>query len=494
MNTIFVLLGVVGLCVLCSLNASAIVRPPTVADLFYPADKGELTRVVTRHLQDVGDLPKIDGRIIALIVPHAGLIYSGPIAAYAYKLLENSAVNKVILCGPSHKYGFEGISIYGPDVVWQTPLGSVACNTELCRALLEKNRAISVIPEAHQQEHCLEVQLPYLQTVLKDFTIVPMIMGRPDHQTIGDLAEALKGIPDDNATVMIASTDWQHFMPAATGRTYDSLGMDCLKKLDADKLEQYLAVDKTQMCGGGAAVSVIKAAKAKGADKVAILKYGDSGDVTGDKSSVVSYVAAVLYKSGPAEKNSAPGASGELPVPMQLPDSDKRMLLNIARKTIEEYLSTGSTPTFAISDNLKQPGAAFVTLTKQGELRGCIGQTVAVQPLYETVAYCAIQAAVADPRFRPVTRSELDSLHIEISVLTPLQKVTSPDEIKVGRDGLMITLGNNRGLLLPQVATEYQWNRTQFLEQTCRKAGLPTDAYKSDRAEIYKFQAIIFDE
>ncbi len=449
--------------------------------------------MVEQHLQKA-KVPAIDGQIIALIVPHAGLIYSGPIAAYSYKLLENSGVNKVVLCGPSHRYGFEGLSVYGPGVEWQTPLGVVPCNDHLCRQLLDYDRIFKVIPAAQAQEHCLEVQLPYLETVLKGFSIVPVIMGRPDPQTINKLAEGLKKIDFDDSTIMIASTDWQHYKSASEGWPFDSAGMDCLKNLDADRLEKYLIEDKTEMCGGAPAVAVIKAAKARGANRIKLLKYGDSGDVTGDKSSVVSYVAAVLYKSAEPAGESSTTESRELPEKMTLTDADKSKLLEIARKTIESYLKDGSTPIYEVSDNLIKPGAAFVTLNENSRLRGCIGQTVAIQPLHKTVSYCAIQAATSDPRFRPVEPQELKDIHIEISVLTPLQKVTSLDEIEVGRDGLMISMGNYRGLLLPQVATEYGWNRTEFLEQTCHKAGLAGDAYKSPDAAIFKFQAIIFGE
>jgi AmmeMemoRadiSam system protein A len=267
--------------------------------------------------------------------------------------------------------------------------------------------------------------------------------------------------------------------------------LECIKNLDADRLENYLRQDKVKAFGGAPAVSVIKAAVARGADKVKILKYGDSGDVSGDKSSVVSYIAAVLYKStSEADKK----VEKSLPNKMTLTDSDKAKLLEIARKTLETYLQTGETPTFEVSDNLKEMGAAFVTLNKHGKLRGCIGQTIATQPLNETISYCAIQAAVSDHRFPRVTLGELQDIHIEISVLTPLQKVSSFDEIEVGRDGLMIVKGRYRGLLLPQVATDYGWDRTEFLKNTCRKAGLFPDAYKSDDAEIFKFQAIIFEE
>ena len=192
--------------------------------------------------------------------------------------------------------------------------------------------------------------------------------------------------------------------------------------------------------------------------------------------------------SGDPEPKS--GVSGEY----ELSQSDKETLLRIARQSIETHLDGRDIPEFDVPDHLREPGAAFVTLERRGQLRGCIGHTVAVKPLFETVSYCGIQAAVADPRFPPVKAGEFDGLDIEISVLTPLQEVTSLDEIEVGRDGLMIHKGNNRGLLLPQVATEYGWNRTEFLEHTCRKAGLPRDAYKSAEATIYKFQAIIFAE
>jgi AmmeMemoRadiSam system protein B/AmmeMemoRadiSam system protein A len=478
---------------LCPANTVKDTRQPAVAGAFYSDNAHELLQTVNRHLNDAV-VPEIDGRIIALIVPHAGLVYSGAIAAHGYKLLENSEYKNVILVGPSHRYRFEGVSVYGPEIAWETPLGTIPCNNELSSRLLQFHEMINEIPDAHSQEHCLEVQLPYLQTVIDDLAIVPMVMGRPDHETVQILSDALASISLDESTVMVASTDWQHYMSAAEGWPYDSLGLDCIKKLDPDRLEKYLAGEKTQACGGASAVAVMKAAMAHDADKVKILKYGDSGDVSGDKSSVVSYIAAVLYKSDETVESSSKTEEPELPSKMVLTEADKTIMLLIARETIKSYLTTGTTPSFEVSDNLKQDGACFVTLNKHGKLRGCIGQTVATQPLYKTISYCAIQAATSDPRFKSVTLDELEEIHIEISVLTPLQKVTSLDEIVVGRDGLMIFKGMNRGLLLPQVATDYGWDRTEFLENTCRKANLFPNAYKEADAEIFKFQAIIFGE
>ena len=485
--------------VLICFDAWAGTRYPAVAGTFYPADKTQLQMTVRSHLDNIRDLPEIDGQIIALIVPHAGLVYSGWIAAYGYKLLENTGINRVVLCGPSHQYWFEGVSVYGPDMVWETPLGDIPCDDELCRNLLAFSKKINVVPEAHLKEHCLEVQLPYLQTVLKDLKIVPAIIGQQNPGSIRLLSDALAALPFDEHTVMVASTDWQHYRPADEGRRFDSVGIACLEDLDPDRLEKALEKGEVEMCGGGSTVAVVRAALAHGADRVKILRYGDSGDISGDKNRVVSYVAAVLYKADgeQSEINSDTNKDDEMEKELkkyELSDEDKATLLKIARHAIEGYLTTGQVPPFEVAENLRLPGAAFVTLEKDEQLRGCIGHVMAVEPLYKTVANCAVQAAVSDPRFPPVKKDELEDIHIEISVLTPQQKVSALDEIKVGRDGLMISRGRYRGLLLPQVATDYSWNRTEFLEHTCRKAGLPSDAYKSPEAEIFKFQALIFGE
>jgi AmmeMemoRadiSam system protein A len=270
----------------------------------------------------------------------------------------------------------------------------------------------------------------------------------------------------------------------------DSLGLECVKNLDPDRLEQLLNSRKVEACGGGPAVAVLRAAISRGADRVDILKYGDSGDISGDKSAVVGYLAAAIYRAIDQTETSA----GEDEDKLWPTASDRALLLQIARQSIAAHLGGRAVPGFEVTPELDKPGAAFVTLNKHGRLRGCIGHTVAIQPLSTTVSECAIAAAVRDHRFLPVSRKELDELEIEISVLTPLKRVTSLENIVVGRDGLMIELGQQRGLLLPQVATEYGWSRQEFLEQTCRKAGLPGNAYQSSEAIIYSFQAEVFSE
>ncbi len=494
-SAIFIILSVMG-----TMSSFGAIREPAVAGKFYPSEPEELKQMVTGHLGKTPSDQGIDGQIIAILVPHAGLVYSGQIAAYAYKLLENSGISKVVLCGPSHQYGFQGISVYGPGIIWKTPLGNQFCDDTLCNWLGSYNKNISVIPEAHAREHCLEVQLPYLQTVLKDFKIVPMIMGHPDKANVDLLTQALSSLPFDKKTFFVSSTDWQHYRPASQGGEMDSLGIDCLRNLDANGLEKYLQEGKVEMCGGAPAVAVIRAAIAKGANKVKILKYGDSGDISGDKSSVVGYVAAVLYKSDAKKETGNPnGESGvlndaDLIKKYDLNDANKTRLLQIARESIKHYMAFKTLPEFDAVENLQKFAAAFVTLEKEGMLRGCIGHTTAEEPLYKTVSICAVQAAFADRRFPPVRPEEIEKLHIEISILSSMQKVGSFEEIRVGKDGLMIFKGNERGLLLPQVAVDYGWNATEFLEQTCEKAGLNPDDYKLPEAIIYKFQAVVFGE
>ncbi|MBF0477826.1 MAG: AmmeMemoRadiSam system protein A [Deltaproteobacteria bacterium] len=276
-----------------------------------------------------------------------------------------------------------------------------------------------------------------------------------------------------------------------------------------------LTSGKVEACGGGPLVTAMLACAELGADRADVLKYANSGDVTGDKTRVVGYAAAAFWKStGPVaagtsrpdrtsqakqEKNvmtepkelksTPPGSEEEYLTP-----SEKEFLLAWARKNVEAAVKGESLPKPEIpSAKLEKPGAAFVTLEKRGKLRGCIGYVVARAPLFKCIQDMAVAAALNDPRFPAVQPDELSSLDLEISVLTPMKQVTDISTIKVGRDGLMIFKGGRSGLLLPQVAERYGWNRTQFLEQTCEKAGLPPDAWK-EGADIYSFSAVIWGD
>ncbi|MFH1685985.1 MAG: AmmeMemoRadiSam system protein B [bacterium] len=470
------------------------VRPPAVAGQFYPADAGELSRLVQTHLDAVDLQAPSQGDLLALIVPHAGLVYSGSVAAYGYGLLADTDFKRVVLCGPSHRFGFQGAAVAFPGQVWRTPLGDVICDSQWC-ALSSQQPGISILADAHRQEHSLEVQLPYLQTVLADFSIVPIALGYQDSQGIDALYQALLELPWDDRTLLVASTDWQHYRSAAEGWPIDSLGLDCVLNLDAARLQRELQNKAVEACGGGAVAAILKTAVDRGANRAVLLKYGDSGDKTGDKSSVVGYAALAVYRV--RDLMQAEGGSlmeSDLAAEDFLSSQHKEQLLEIARRSIETYLHGQAPPDFQVDDLLSRPGAAFVTLKREGRLRGCIGYTEAVEPLFKTVSQCAVSAAFSDHRFPPVAASELARITIEISALTPLKPVGSLDEIEVGRDGLMIIRGRNRGLLLPQVAVEQGWDREAFLENTCRKAGLALDCYRQEATRIFRFQALIFSE
>ncbi len=485
MRKIQVLTGLV-LCLLLAAGImadSGIIREPAVSGLFYPSDPDELRDMVRAHLDAVDSLPQIQGKIKAIIVPHAGLIYSGAIAAHAYALLEDKAFTTAVLLGPSHKYPLRKASVYGPGVTWRTPLGTIDCDDQLCQHLLNQ-RYFEMTPEAHLQEHSLEVQLPYLQTVLPHADICPITLGRPDAMIIKGVAQALSDLPDGDSTILIASSDWQHYRSARQGWPMDSLGISCIEALDPGALINYITSGKVEACGGAAVTAVMQAAIERGANAATILRYGHSGETSGENSQVVGYVAAVLY-----ENTAGPGSKASY-----ISDNDKKLLLKVARQTLELFLRDSTRATFDVPDHLQQPGAAFVTLNKHQSLRGCIGFTQAVTPLVETISQCAIEAALHDPRFPPVDYSELDQIEIEVSVLTPLQRVDNLENIEVGRDGLMISFGGRRGLLLPQVASEYGWTREEFLRQTCRKAGLAPDTYLQPGVRIFSFQAIVFAE
>jgi hypothetical protein len=268
---------------------------------------------------------------------------------------------------------------------------------------------------------------------------------------------------------------------------------------DPSRLFEDLHNGTCEACGGGPMISAMLVAKKLGADKSKVLMYANSGDVTGDRAGVVGYMSAVLYRQEgshkPGNKTEKKSVEKEkrVGVSLGLSDKDKKDLKDIARKTIECKVKGKPLPDFKIdSEILKEKRGAFVTINKEGHLRGCIGYIYAMKPLYITIQEMAEAAALNDPRFPPVTEDELDKLEIEISVLTPLKKIKDINQIQIGKDGLYMKRGYYSGLLLPQVATEYKWDVNTFLEETCHKAGMRGDCWKDKDTEIYIFSADIF--
>lgn len=465
------------------------IRESVIAGSWYPGDPAQLTKDIKGYLALVPE-HKVDGELVALIAPHAGYMYSGQVAAYSYKLLEGRHYDIVVIVAPSHHARFHGASIY-PRGGFRTPLGIVPVAEAIADELLDKSPITNSLPEAHAQEHSLEIQLPFLQVVLKDFKLVPIVMGEQDLETCEELARVIAAVIKGKNTLVIASTDLSHFHPYNQAKALDQVVLDRVTAFDAQGLSRDLGQGRCEACGGGPVVAVMLAAQALGADKGEVLHYANSGDVTGDRSSVVGYMAAALYKSPKAQKQQP--KKEKVGVDLGLNDAEKKTLHDIAHTVIWNKVAGKPVPEFHVkSGRLTELRGAFVTITKKGMLRGCIGHIRGLMPLYKTIEEMAAAAALDDPRFPPITKNELKDLEIEISVLTPFKQITDVKEIEVGKHGIYIEKGYSSGLLLPQVATEYRWDRDTFLEHTCRKAGLPPDAWKEKDTRIYIFSADIF--
>jgi len=477
---------VVPLFSLASLAAADQVRESVIAGSWYPGNAAVLRAQIEGFLADV-PASEHPGRPVALISPHAGYVYSGPVAAHAYKLLQGRSVDTVVIVAPSHHAAFRGVSVYDRGG-YRTPLGLVPLDTEFIAALKAVDSKVRYVPEAHAEEHSLEIQLPFLQTVLPEFKLVPLVMGEQDLSTCRRLAKALAACAENRSVLLVASSDLSHYHPRAEARKLDGQVAARVAAFDAKGLSSDISRGKCEACGGGPMVAVMLAAEKLGADRSTVLKTGDSGDASGDISQVVGYMAAAFWAEKEDDMSEEKNAMQDVVNP-----DDQALLKQIAREAIScalegrSYAVPGPLP-----EILKTPCGAFVTLTIDHELRGCIGHITASDPLADTVREVAVAAAFDDPRFSPVTSKEWPRVDLEVSVLTPLERVTDIQAITPGVHGLYIRRGLRSGLLLPQVATEYGWDRTTFLEQTCRKAGLRKTDWKEPDTEIYWFRAQVF--
>lgn len=477
-------------------TAAGQIHDPILAGTWYPGKSEELRAQVGNYLDQV-PAHHPDGRITALISPHAGYVYSGQVAAYSYKQLLGQKFDTVIVIGPSHQVAFTGVATYD-CAGFRTPMGVVSLDNQLISTLTKSDSNIRSLPEVFRKEHSLEIQLPFLQAALPGFKLVPLVMGDYDLSACSRLSKAIVESVKGKSVLIVASSDLSHYHSYETAREMDSRLLEKVRSMDVDGLNECLESGKCEACGRGPIITAMLTVKRLGANRCDIIHYANSGDVTGDKNSyrgVVGYAAAV-FSTPPSDKDGAepgdakPGTPG---IDLGLTAAERTELHSIAKKVVEARCGGKEAPRITTaSAKLKEPSGAFVTIYKNGELRGCIGQITAQKPLIEAVAEMAEAAALRDPRFSPVRSDELKDLKIEISVLTPFKKIDSPDEIEIGKHGLIIKRGGSMGLLLPQVATEYGWDRTAFVENTCRKAGLPKDAWKQKDTEIFIFSADVF--
>ncbi len=466
------------------------VRPAACAGDWYPASAGDLTRTVDDLLAQAKP-PAIDGKPVAVICPHAGYRFSAPTAAAAYATLRGQTYKRVIVLAFSHRNAgrYRGIDVAKELTAYQTPLGDVPIDREACDRLL-KDGLFSSNPAVDAGEHSLELQLPLLQRAIKDFKLVPLLVGQMGEPDFAKAAQALLPLVDAE-TLLVASTDCTHFGPNYGYQPFKDDLENQLKGLaeqaaapltrcDFDGFAAHLEKTGDTICGRNPVLLLLRVLSMQGGAAGVRAAFDTSGHQTGDFTNSVTYQSFAFTRR-----------------PGTLKADERAELLRIARQTVAATAKREAPPKLDVDklpSALRAQGACFVTLTKGDELRGCIGNMVADGPLYESVVRNAVNAAREDPRFPPVRPDEVDGLHIEISYLTPMKRIKAPDEIVVGRHGLLIALGGSRGVLLPQVAYERGWTRREFLEQTCHKAGLPADAWKRAEAQLDVFEAEVFGE
>lgn len=451
------------------------VRPPAVAGQFYPSDPGELRKTVLRLLNE-GSGTRIEGKIRALVLPHAGYIYSGVVAAAGYKQIDPST-RTVILLGPSHHVPVRGASL--PDVAaYQTPLGQVPLADFAVK--FKQLPFVRSVPAAHAQEHCLEVQLPFLQVVLKNFQIVPILTNNADPET---LASALAPYVDEH-TIVVASSDLSHYYSYDTARSLDKI---CTEAITGANFSD---MTLCQACGKQAVLTLMRLAKLKGWDSV-LVDYRNSGDTAGEKSRVVGYASIAFVD----KKEGATTMKDHLSL------QERKGLLSLARSVIESRLVDGvqtQRPEPPSPAMLEQRGC-FVTLHKAGQLRGCIGTIEPVSSLIECVESNAQNAAFRDPRFPALQKEELSDIDIEVSVLTVPKKLAFEDgqdlkrQLKPLVHGVILSRGFRRSTFLPQVWEQLP-DKDQFLEHLCLKGGMSATAWKDPKTEVRVYEAEVFGE
>lgn len=516
MQTIFKIFFIMGLISNFNKGANAqdkptqIDRKPYAAGRFYPSDPVELTAALKNLFSKAK--PCASKHTIGIVCPHAGYVFSGLVAASGYNQADpDKQYENVFVIASSHQVSFAGASIYNKgDYI--TPLGKVKVNIILANKLISENPVFTFHPDADRTEHSVEVQIPFLQYHLKkDFLLVPIVIGGQSEESCRLIAQALKPWFNDH-NLFVFSTDFSHYPSYADAQMADKATCDAIVSGKPDRLMTFLDAYKdknipnlaTNLCGWTSVLTMLYMITGDSGIKLNPVHYMNSGDSGyGDKKQVVGYWSIAVSKSpenvdnlSDNRKSVSRGTSSDGGIqPFGFTTQEKITLLKIARTTIEKYIRSRRMPDedSAISPNLKVHTGAFVTLKKNGELRGCIGRFSSDMPLYKLITQMAIASSTEDTRFNPVSEKETDSLDIEISVLSPLRKINSPDEIILGKHGIYIKKGYYSGTYLPQVAVETGWNVKEFISHCARdKAGIGWDGWKG--AELFVYEAIVFSE
>ncbi len=481
------------------------VRPAAVAGQFYPAEPGRLQAAVKAFLADA--VPARGTRPLALVAPHAGYVYSGQIAADAWRQAQGQACDVVVLLGTNHTMaGFRGAAL-SPAGGFRTPLGVAEVDARAAAALRAADPEVVENAAVHEREHSIEVQVPFAQVVQPGVPILPVVVSSEDPAFCARLGRGLAKALAGRRALIVASSDLSHYPGYDVARASDGTVLAAMTRLDPVALHGAIAAQMTAgrpglatcACGEGAVMTALEAAKALGARRGVVLSWANSGDTAvGDRARVVGY-GAVMLDAGPGGPDTA--ALGALPRAGQpadeaaaLTSADRRALLALARRTLERWFATGTLPLArGFSPAATRPQGAFVTLLERGQLRGCIGHMAEDLPLAQTVQSMALSAAFEDTRFPQLQPTELKDLEIEVSVLTPLRRVAGPRAVVIGRDGVQIRKAGRAAVFLPEVPVEQGWDLNALMENLCLKAGLPKDAWTSG-AEFWTFRSIMFRE
>lgn len=468
-----------------------VIRKAAVAGSFYPAAPDTLNSTLDNFLNKTNVLSD-SGKLRILIVPHAGIEYSGLTAAWGFKQIAGQEYKRVILLGVSHHYAFDHAAVYAGGA-WETPLGTVPVDEGLADAVIDENEKIINDTKPHADEHALEMELLFLQKMLKDFRILPILVSNPSDKLIETLSGKIADNFDDS-TLFVVSSDLSHYPAWQDANEADQKTIDAIVSGQEDQLENAVTENEsknypnlqTSACGFQALRIALKTAALLQIKNFKKIFSQNSGDVTGDKSRVVGYGAIGGWIEQLPEKKEVD----------LLDENARKEALDIARLTLKEYLAGKVTPEISAKNKvLSLPYGAFVTLKKNGEVRGCIGEFDPKDPLIKVIQSKTIAAASQDSRFSPVQKDELNDLDIEISVMTPRRKIANWKDIRLGRQGVYLLNGNHTGTFLPQVETETGWSKEKFLGELCsQKAGLPSQCYMDPNSTLYVFDTQVFGE
>jgi MEMO1 family protein len=432
------------------------IRNPYVAGYFYPGSASELKATIAKYVDK--DAPKEE--VVGLLVPHAGYQYSGPVTGATISRIKFK--DTFIIIGPSHSGLGKPYSVM-PEGTWKTPLGNVEVDSELARKIIAVSKYLREDYQAHQEEHAVEVQIPFLQYFKPDVRIVPIILAHAEaavYKEIGkDIARAIKEL--NREAVILASGDMTHYETRASASSKDNKAVEAMLELNEDELTRRYQKLSISMCAYGPVVCLISAAKELGATGAELVKYQTSGDITGETEAVVGY-AGVIFKKVAMHPIAA-----------------------LAKETVETYVKTGKKPSplKGLTPEMKKQAGVFVSIHKLGNLRGCIGTFEPQQKnVAEEIITNAISSATRDPRFSPISPEELKDLDYSVDVLTAPEPVEDESQFDPKKYGVIVEAGWRRGLLLPDLegvdTVEYQID-------ICRqKAGIASD----EPVKLYRFE------